>query len=154
MCSREQLALNRRLDISTELQLNAKSLPDLSKAEESVASLSPDYLEVDSLVPNQVIRCFFLGVAEAERADKDTGELKTLMLATLAEQKENGEIVVWETAASQLVSVLKRQQDSGAIVPNYTALKITYKGMAKGKQYKYAKFDIKLLSVQPVQDAA
>ena len=130
-----------------------KNLPDLEKAEESLMSLSPEYLEVDALQNGQVIRCFYLGVAEAERADKESGEIKTLKLATIAEQKD-GKITVWETAASQLVSVLERKEAEGAIKPAHTALKITYMGMAKGKQHKYAKFDIRVLNVAPVSEAA
>lgn len=134
--------------------LNAKTLPDLSKAEESVTSLSPEYLKVDDLKDGQVIRCFYLGVAFQDRADEETGELKSLELATLAEQTATGEIIVWESAASQLVSVLKRKESEGVIFPNRSALKITYKGQAKGKKYKYSKFDIRPLNVAPAAGAA
>ena len=134
--------------------LNTKNLPDLNQAEESVMSLSPEYMKVDVLKDGQVIRCFYLGVAFQDRADQETGELKSLEVATLAEQTPSGEIIVWESAASQLVSVLKRKEAEGVIIPNRSALKITYKGQVKGKKYKYSKFDIKPLNVAPVSEVA
>lgn len=134
--------------------LNTKNLPDLNQAEESLTSLSPEYLKIDDLKDCQVIRCFYLGVAMAERLDEETGEVKMLELATIAEQAASGEIIIWESAASQLVSVLKRKEAEGAIKANHSALKITYKGQAKGKKYKYSKFDIRVLNVTPLQEAA
>ncbi len=135
--------------MSTALQLSVKTLPDLNKAEESIISFSPEYLDVDALEKGWSMRCFYLGIEDREQLDNDTGEAKTLRCVLLAAQEETG-IKVYESAARALVGTLEEKEKRGLIAPKETALKITFLGKKKNKTngFSSAKWDIRLLYIQ------
>lgn len=135
--------------MSTALQLSVNTLPDLSQAEESVISFSPEYLDVDALEKGWSMRCFYLGVEDREQVDQETGETKTLRCVLLAAQEKDG-IKVYESAARALVGTLEEKEKRGLITPKETALKITFLGKKKNKTngFSSAKWDIRLLYIQ------
>lgn len=133
---------------SKPLQLSVKSLPDLAKAEESIISFSPEYLDVDALEKGWSMRCFYLGIQDRSGLDVVTGEIKNLRCVLLAAQEKEG-IKVYESAARTLVGTLEEKEKRGLITPKETALKITFLGKKKNKtnQFSSSKWDIRLLYI-------
>lgn len=133
------------------------NIPNLHEAEESVMSFTPEYLDVDELESGRVFKCFYLGCEDREQVDKESGEAKTLTLVKIAEQNEDGSMQMWESAAAQLVGVLKDKEKSGQVVIGKTPLKITFKGKRRNKtnSFSSARWDVRPLVIRkPVAEAA